>query len=666
MKSRAPCLALLLLCSLPSPASANNRLETIVVTGTRNERVVWDSPVRTEVITREDIERTHARDLKEALQYLPGVQLKQIHGKSGYEVWLQGLDADRVLVLVDGLPLTATTGSSVDISQLSLLEVDRIELVKGPTSAQYGSAAMGGVINVITRPITAGRTFSIAADGGSYGQQNAEGESAAINNHSGLMRGSVGSETWRARLSAASNQSDGIDPDPESWRRPGDATQRTTLDTRGEWHNGKASRAWVNVSQLEERNESRFDVWIDNRPSPHRKEEKADKLRFTAGLEHRQDNGAQWRLDGMQETLKNDTLKFSPTRSYDDRRADYAIAQVSSQWQSPALGPHVLLVGFDSHPESLEQTLDGISELQTVNGETEVTREGDEFLLQDDFFIDDQQELLSGIRYQKDSDFGDHVAPKLNYRFALPQADGSEQAFRVAWGAGYRVPNLKERYFVFDHSQLGYVVIGNPDLKPEESLGWQLGWSYRQDDQFTVDINFYHNRLRDFIQTDFDLDATQSRGDGVGVYRYLNLDRAKTQGFETIMSWQLNADLHLNAGYTFLDAKDRETGEELTRRARHQGSAGLDWRIVPEQLTTSVMLRTQSDELVSTAGQERSPGWAVVDTKLNFNVTPEWQVFGGIDNLFHRQRNFDDSFDFSPLEGRYVYLGTRLRWDESL
>ena len=145
MRFRNYVLSIAALMALGEPlAFAQSVGDTVVVTGTRTERLLRESPVYTEVITSEQIEKRHARDLKEALQYLPGIQLREIHGKSGYEVWIQGLNADRVLVLIDGLPVSPTTGSSVDVTQLSLLDVARVEVVKGATSAQYGSAAMGG------------------------------------------------------------------------------------------------------------------------------------------------------------------------------------------------------------------------------------------------------------------------------------------------------------------------------------------------------------------------------------------------------------------------------------------------------------------------------------------------------------------------------------------
>lgn len=129
--------------------------------------------MRTEVVSRKEIEKTHARDLKEALEDVPGLLLKPIHGKSGFEAWLQGFSADRVLVVLDGEPITPNTGSAVDLSQIGTAD---IEIVKGATSTLYGSNAMGGVINVITRKPVRPLAYSLTVDGGSYGDKNLSGD----------------------------------------------------------------------------------------------------------------------------------------------------------------------------------------------------------------------------------------------------------------------------------------------------------------------------------------------------------------------------------------------------------------------------------------------------------------------------------------------------------
>jgi len=159
-----------------------------------------DMHPKTEVVNRAEIEKTHARDLKEALEHVPGLLLKEIHGKSGYEVWLQGLDSDRVLVIIDGEPITPSTGSTVDLTQISTADVERIEIVKGATSALYGSSAMGGVINVITRRPDRPKSYSLTIDGGSYGDHYLE-DSSVISAHNLVGKFALKQREWDIGLS---------------------------------------------------------------------------------------------------------------------------------------------------------------------------------------------------------------------------------------------------------------------------------------------------------------------------------------------------------------------------------------------------------------------------------------------------------------------------------
>ena len=106
------------------------------------------------------------------------------------------------------------------------------------------------------------------------------------------------------------------------------------------------------------------------------------------------------------------------------------------------------------------------------------TRDSKEAFLQYDYWLTDNIELLPGIRYQDDSDFGTHSAPKLSLMFSHESGQGDGR-LRASYGNGYRVPNMKERYFIFDHSVNGYKVLGNPNLQPEQSDSFQLGYEWQ-------------------------------------------------------------------------------------------------------------------------------------------------------------------------------------------
>lgn len=640
-----------------APVFASTYLDELVVTGTRSERTVLDTPVRTEVVTAEELKRTHARSLKEALENVSGIQLRQIHGKPGYEVWMQGIDADRVLVLVDGLPVTATTGSAVDLSQMSVLDIERIEVVKGAVSAQYGSSGMGGVVNVITRKTRPGVRGSITADAGTYGDQNPSAENWDAARYSGRASVEAGSEHWGIRLSGSSQHSDGVDPQPETWARPGDEYDRNDASVRLQWHPDAANRVALTGSVFDESSESRYSSQVASNSVSQMKTEEVQRWRTQLSGEHDLNAGTRggWAL--LHESLSDDTEKRTVNGRFDSRSADITLSQASANVQTSVGQNHLLQAGVDIRRETLEQFKDGVSELSAND---DFSREGYEIWLQDAWMLTDNIELVPGLRAQRDSDFGNHYAPKVNARWELGSLAGLDQVIRAGVGSGYRVPNLKERHFRFDHSSQGYIVQGNPALEPESSISYQLGWAGYYDKLAWVEVHGFYNDIKDLIQTGKDQQATDLRGDGIQVFRYANLDKARTYGVEAGAGWQPANNWSLSAGYTWTQTEDRNTGDDLNRRPEHQAQLSVDGPLGIANFAWSLRLRHQSSEFVDAATGSKSPAYTTADLKLNYQVVPKLRLFAGVDNLADVQRDFADQDDFRPVAGRFLYTGLTL------
>ncbi|CAG9170341.1 TonB-dependent receptor plug domain-containing protein [Cupriavidus pinatubonensis] len=632
-------------------AQQADSLPTVVVTGTRSEKTLDETPVRTEVVDRKEIDRTHARTLKDALENVPGLQLREIHGKSGYEVTLQGMTSDQVLVLIDGLPISASTGSTVDVSQYLLGEVDRVEVVKGASSAQYGSSAMGGVINVITRPIARGFAGAVSADAGSYGSQNADGNPGVLH---GNVRVEGGGEKWRARVTADAIDNKGFAVDSDGWTRHGDAVRREQYAGRVEWLPTPAGSFWLDANAYRETDEQRFRYYAPPVYVPQRKTEDISRDRFTGGGRWRFDNGLTARLAGVTEGYDSNTKEYSNGFQTATRKASMRTDHVSLQLDLPAWKSQLWQVGGDFHYETLNQTANGISELLG-----NASRTATELYVQDDIILSDTWEIVAGVRGQNDSDFGSHFAPKVGVRANLIGSEDWKGVARANFGQGYRVPNLKERHFLFDHSSLGYMVIGNPNLKPESSNSFQLGGSLSWRDRVAVDANVFYNRVSDLIQTDM---SNFTVVNGVALYTYRNVARARTQGIETTVRWQATSRLGLNAAYTYTDTEDLDTGTELTRRPRSMARLGLDWRVF-SGTDFSVRGRYQSSELVDSTTGARSPSWTTLDLVLNQKIGRGVTAFVGVNNLFDRQRDFSNASDFGPVAGRFIYLGARFNTD---
>lgn len=636
-----------LLASGAAWAQAGAVLAPVVVTGTRTERAADESPVRTEVVDREEIRRTHARTLKEALENVPGLQLREVHGKSGYEVSLQGMTSDQVLVLIDGLPITASTGSTVDLSQYLLATVDRVEVVKGAAAAQYGSAAMGGVINVITRPVTPGFSGSATVDGGSRGAQDVSGWPAR-GHAQAVLEG--GTETWRARLALDALDDKGFAKDPAGWSRQGDDIERQQGTLRLAWHPSRQGEAWVEAGTYREDDEQRYTLYVPPNQVPQSRVESVARDRIASGARWTFANGASVQARGVSENYDSTSREFSGASLASTRNADLRMRHLTLQGDLPPWLGQVWQFGADFHHESLDQAVNGASELDGAGASKRSSRE---LFAQNDIFLMPGWELLLGVRWQDDSDFGAHVAPKASLKWDAWRAGDWRAVVRASAGQGYRVPNLKERHYRFDHSALGYVVIGDPDLKPESSDSYQLGGTLTLADTLTVDANLFYNRVKDLIQVD---EAQGVVVNGITQYTYENVGRARTQGVETAVRWQATPSVSLQAAYTWTDTQDLATGSELTRRPRDMGRLGIDW--TPADGTTlSARARQQGSELVSTASQSRSPAWSTVDVSVNHSFHNGVSAFAGVDNLFDRQRDFSNSNDYGPISGRLVYFG---------
>ncbi|RLU00154.1 TonB-dependent receptor plug domain-containing protein [Ketobacter sp.] len=641
-------------------------LDRVVVTGTRTEQMMVDSPVRTEVIDRQDIERQHARNLQEALQVLPGALLNKIHGKTGYEVWLQGIDSNRVLVLIDGEPVSASTGSSVDLSQIGSVNIERIEVVKGATSALYGSNAMGGVINIITRQSDQPLSYALRGDLGSYGDQNINGDPSSHAQRSAAGYLAARHDLWYGNLNFDGVDSDGFQPYPSSWDQLGPTSQKGTVRGKLGFTPSQGQDLFLAAELYDEDTEYRYTEPNPGNPDYRTKREQATRTTYRAGGTWQGQAFGELSIKLFSETFEDTTEQDSAATAFleQQREAELETNKLMSQWTLNLGHNHRLTSGLDYAEESLSQSRLKRSSATEVEIDSELAgqqpqRDNLELFLQDEIFIGERLRVLPGVRYQSDSDFGDHVTPKINGSYDLGALNSDHtNMLRVGIGQGYRVPNLKERYYLFDHSEHGYVVNGNPELQPESSDSVQLGWVYATPNLFQFEINFYYNKLTDLIETGL-VEPASADNDWITQFAYVNVAEAETRGGEFSTRITPTANTRFNLAYTYLEAKDLTTGNDLGKRPRHQVKGGIDYNPW-SPLTLSLLGQWQSDAWYDLENQHKSPAWSRFDFKLNYQITRQLKLYGGVDNLTDTQRDFTNSFDLRPDEGRFMYLGLQL------
>ncbi len=634
-------------------------LREVVITGTRTEKPVLEAPVRTEVVTRKEIEKTHARDLKEALEDVPGLMLRP-NEKTGFVAWLQGMDANRVLVVIDGEPISPSTGSAVDLTQIGSMDIERIEIVKGATSALYGSNAMGGVINIITRKPSKPFTYQLSLDGGSYSDKNLSGNANDITTRRLATNLAIKNSVGYLKLNADLRDKEGYRLDPDNFRSEGETGYKANINLRTAWTPGDNTEIFITPRYYRED--------INNNIPPEfipggvgylkkKKYEEATRFSTTVGAEHQFDDGGRLRgwlfRENWQDVTQQDVIR---TPDVDQQRtAEIDLYRAELQWDKPWGNNHVLTSGLVFRKETLDQYVDTSNQSRVieVNGEEQETLE---VYLQDDIFVGDQWELVPGIRLQNDNRFGFYTAPKINAMYTPEWIPGVITNVRMGIGRGYRTPDLKEQFFVFDHSQLGYIVLGSIDVEPENSDSYQLGIEFARQGDFRADITLFHNRIKNLIDTRINPEKSTPE---LRVFEYANFARALTQGVELSGNLYRGA-VELKGSYTFLDSKDRITGKTLKNRPRHMVKIGADYEYKPWRTTVTLRSIYQSKEFDDANNLQQSPAWTTWDLKLTQTITNKIKLFGGIDNLTDEHRNPAVFYDNRPASGRLLYLGLRI------
>ncbi|MEM7256584.1 MAG: TonB-dependent receptor, partial [Pseudomonadota bacterium] len=423
-------------------ASNVNDLDTIVVTGTRTERTLKDVPVRTEVIGRELIEAKNARNVAEALRHTPGVLLKEIHGKGGTEVWLQGMDSDRVLVLIDGFPVAASTGSTVDLTQIATPAIERIEIVKGAVSALYGSEAIGGVVNIITATGRTENAIQIIADTGSYGKKDNSG--SGIGSRHLNLSGKYASGKLQSSVNLSFNIGDGYDLDTESFEFEGDQGSKNNHSLALKYNINNANNIEYRYDFYDEDKERDFSTFAPG---------VGDIEKLDAEKATRSTNRLNWNrtfaknhtlsLVGLHEVFDNVTQQDTISTEVVDqtREAQIVTSRAELQYDRPLGISQQLTVGvvaFDSRLDQVQNRIENGRAVVVEEITPNASRQNVDVFAQNDIFIGDQWELLPGLRWQDDSDFGTYVAPRINALYIpekLPDFLSDHDA-RVRLGVG--------------------------------------------------------------------------------------------------------------------------------------------------------------------------------------------------------------------------------------
>jgi outer membrane receptor for ferrienterochelin and colicins len=631
-------------------------LSAVVVTASGGEQELRDAPASVSVITREDLEKRPVQELAELLGTVEGVTLSR-SGNLVPGVQLRGLGAAYTLMLIDGKRVNATNamfrGNDYDTGWVPADEIERIEIVRGPMSSLYGSDAIGGVVNIITRPV--GKQWRGSARVEGVVQENREAGDSRLAGFS--LAGPVAADTLGLKLTGAYDQrdADGAINSPAA-----NGTRQTGL---------QHIRNRLFGAQLSFTPDARQSLVADVDTS---RRDHAGFLmeRDAFSLRHK----GRWDFGNTELTFATDEIRnltgmvsgqVNPNKASTASLSGKAIVPI-------AWGNQLVTAGFETRKEKLRDpaNLSGQPGTPGASGTPETSIQQWALFAEDEIRITDRLAITLGNRFDHHENFGGHNSPRAYAVYHLSDAltlkGGVARAFRAPtllqgspnWGS-----------VSCGSATVGCYIVGSRELKPETGTSQELGLQFAHGIH-SGGLTFFNTELKNMIDiTNRTADRALAPSydnfvgflpDGRPIFRYQNIARVRSRGLEA--SWRADptATLGLRANYTFTDAKNTSgaVAVPLTYRPRHVVNLGADWRATP-QLTVSGNVRYHSAQYISVPsnGQNKveKAGYAIADLTLGWRMTDALTLRAGILNLTDKAFDRTTSADFNE-DGRRYYL----------
>jgi outer membrane receptor for ferrienterochelin and colicins len=623
-----------------------HELGQVTVTASGHAQQLEDAPASISVITREQIEQRYYQDATDALRDIPGVIITGGgSGDRGNDIVIRGMPSQYTLILVDGKPVstreTRPNGSAgFEQDWLPPLQsIERIEVVRGPMSTLYGSDAIGGVINVITRKVA---------------------------------------EEWGGAV-----QLDTIIQDDS---RSGDIQQGNfslsgplLADTLGLQVYGRASSRQEDrfVDGFEEKNLKNLNARLSFTPTDNQdftleagqtKQDRRSLIGYSApatgcrGGCTDSDNEYTREVLALSHTGRWD---FGTTDSYVQREEAENLTREMKVTNTSAktalvtpLGDHLLTVGANFEKEELSDRTSN-----QISNRTDVDASKWALFAEDEWMLPGNVSVTGGLRLDDDENYGSHVSPRLYGVWGM----APRWTLKGGVSTGFRSPSLREITPDWGQVSRGGDVYGNPDLEPETSVNKELGLYFNAGRDLQANVTVFHNDFKDKITriacppsvcpggpNQFGSDPT---------YR-VNVDEAVTRGVEAAVSTTLARTLDLTLSYTYTDSEQQSgeyEGEPLNQVPKHLASLQADWRVT-SRLSPWLAVRYRGEESQPTTGPSSSsivaPSNTLVDAGLAFKLTPQATLNTGIYNIADKEI-FQDEYGYVE-DGRRYWLGMRV------
>lgn len=592
------------------------------------------------VVTAEDLNRQQVRHAADALRSLPGVAISRSGGpQSITSVRIRGAESNHTLVLIDGVEVNAADGA-FDFANLTADDIEQIEVLRGPQSALFSSGALGGVVNIRTKSGKGPLTVRVRSEIGTMNSQNG---SLQIGGGSDKLHGIAtfsGYHTDGFNLATSGNEDDGATFSNMSFAGgvelfPGlkidGSLRRSRTDGDRDDFGPIGSHGFEELGDTK----SEFDsiLWVGRLA--------ATLDTFDGKWVHR------WQIGGTKTDLYDiGRGSFAGTGSFVTERFNYSYRSTVTL-DSPAMpGIKHFLTGLVEHQTEDYDQVSRSSFSDTIVSE-EMARTGYAAELRGEYF--NSLFLSAAVRHDDNDSFEDFSTWNTSASYRLP---GNVFRLHGAVGSGVKYPSLLELYGEFGPT--GFV--GNPNLRPEESIGWEAGIETTLfGGRAVVDVTYFSQKLENEIFTAFSPVYTVDNRDG----------ESDREGIEVQGRFNVAAGLDVGVAYTYLRARE-DTGLEEIRRPPHSGRVDVNYRFLQDRANINLAVAYSGETFDEnfnfnsfTTERLLLDDYWLVTLAGSYKLAPGIEVYGRVENLLDQDYTEIIGIDSAPVA---AYAGFKLTY----
>jgi len=620
----------------------------MVVTASATEQNLKDAPASISVITQQDLQRKPVQNLKDVLQDVPGVQLTN-EGDNRKGVSIRGLDSSYTLILGDGKRVNSRNAvfrhNDFDLNWVPVDAIERIEVVRGPMSSLYGSDALGGVVNIITKKIGQKWTGTLSADstiqehrdrGDTYnGQFFTSGP--LVDGLLGLKAYGSLSKREKDDQQASSTSSTGETPRIEGF---------TSRDANVEF-------AWTPSENHDFTAGYGFNR--QDRDSDSLDQNRLERQNYSLSHNGRWGVGnSELKVYGEKVDNKNpgNSNPITSESNAVDGKYVLPLGEINQlltfggEWRHDKLKDPVNLTGGSSSNTSASQYA---------------------LFLEDEWRIFEPLALTTGIRMDDHDTYGDHWSP----RAYLVYNATDTVTVKGGWATAFKAPSLLQLSpdWITGSCRGACEIVGNPDLKPETSESVELGLYYSGEEGWLegvqASITTFQNDVDDRISISRTANVNQAQSypnyvglnaDGEPIFRYYNVNKARIRGVETELKFPVAEDWKVTLNYTYNDGRDISNGgnKPLSELPFHTANGTVDWQAT-QDWAFFIQGNYTGEKRALTSGAATPGGYVIWNTGASWQATKSVKLRAGVQNLLDKDLSRDD-YSYTE-DGRRYFVG---------